>query len=66
MVFHFWTELHVDGHWHSFDATLGRGGTDASRIILARSNLAGEPISSLMKPMMALAGHVQVTVMETK
>ncbi|MCL2348023.1 MAG: transglutaminase domain-containing protein [Planctomycetaceae bacterium] len=66
MVFHFWTELYVDGHWHSFDATLGRGGTDASRIILARSNLANEPISSLLMPMMTLAGHVQVTIMETK
>lgn len=66
---HFWTELYIDGHWHPFDATItrttGQGGADASRIVLARSNLADESLPSLAAKTLPLIGHLQVTVVTT-
>ena len=67
---HFWTELHIDGHWHPFDATVGQtagtGGADASRIVLARSNLADESLPALAAKTIPLLGHLQVTVTKTE
>jgi len=62
MVPHFWTELYIDGHWHPFDATTGQGGADASRIVLARSNLADESLPALVAKTLPLLGHLQVTI----
>jgi len=59
---HFWTELYLDGHWHPFDATQGRGGADASRIVLARSNLADESLPAMAAKILPLIGHVQVEI----
>jgi transglutaminase-like putative cysteine protease len=66
LVLHFWTELFIDGHWHPFDATVGYGGTDASRIVLTRSNLADESMSSLIAPLLPLVGHIQATVIKAE
>ena len=67
---HFWTELYLDGHWHSFDATTGlmtgTGGADASRIVLARSNLADESLSALAAKTLPLIGHLQVTIVKSE
>ena len=62
MVPHFWSELYIEGHWHPFDATTGRGGADASRIVLARSNLADESLPALVAKTLPLIGHMQVTI----
>ena len=63
---HFWTELFYDGHWHPFDATIsqtaGPGGADASRIVLARSNLADESLPALVAKILPLLGHLQVAI----
>ncbi|MCL2117477.1 MAG: transglutaminase-like domain-containing protein, partial [Planctomycetaceae bacterium] len=61
---HFWTELFLDGHWHPFDATIGQGGADASRILLARSNLADESLPALVAKTLPLLGHLQVTIVK--
>ncbi|MDR1494181.1 MAG: hypothetical protein LBT05_15880 [Planctomycetaceae bacterium] len=66
LVLHFWTELFIDEHWRPFDATLGRGGADASRIVLARSNLADQSISSLIAPLLPLVGHLQTIVIKAE
>ena len=66
MVFHFWTEMHIDGHWHPFDATTGNGGADASRIVLARSNLAEESLPMLVGKALPLVGHVQVSIVTSE
>jgi hypothetical protein len=63
MVLHFWTEMSIDGHWHSFDATIGQGGADASRIALAHSNLSDESLSALVAKILPLIGHLQVTIL---
>ena len=63
MIPHFWSELYIDGHWHPFDATIGQGGADASRIVLARSNLADESLPALVAKILPLPGHLQVTIM---
>jgi hypothetical protein len=65
MVPHFWTEMSIDGHWHSFDATTGQGGADASRIVLARSNLTDESLPALVAKTLPLLGHLQVTIKGT-
>jgi len=62
LVPHFWTELYIDGHWHPFDATQGRGGADASRIVLARSNLADESLPALAAKTLPLLGQMYVTI----
>jgi len=66
MVFHFWTEMYIDGHWHSFDATTGNGGADASRIVLARSNLAEESLPMLVGKTLPLVGHLQVSIVTSE
>ena len=62
MIPHFWTELYIDGHWYPFDATTGLGGADASRIVLAHSNLADESLSVLVAKILSLPGHLHVTI----
>ncbi len=62
MVPHFWTELYLDGHWHPFDATTALGGADASRVVLARSNLADESLPALVAKALPLIGRLQVSI----
>ncbi|MDR1385601.1 MAG: transglutaminase family protein [Planctomycetaceae bacterium] len=66
LVLHFWTELFIDGHWHPFDATLGHGGADASRIVLTRSNLADQSMFSLIAPLLPLVKHLQAIVVKAE
>ena len=62
MIPHFWTEMYIEGHWHPFDATADQSGADASRIVLARSNLADESLPALVSKTLPLLGHLQVTI----
>ena len=66
LVPHFWTELYLDGHWHPFDATIGQGGADASRLVLARSNLADESLPVLAAKILPLLGQLQVTILSVE
>jgi hypothetical protein len=66
MIPHFWTEMHIDGHWHSFDATTGQGGADASRIVLTRANLADESLPAIVAKTLPLIGHLQVTILSDR
>jgi len=58
---HMWTEVYVDGNWHSLDATLGRGGITSAHIKLSDSSLADGDESGLIS-IVNLLGRIEIEV----
>ena len=59
--YHMWTEVYVDGNWHSLDATLGRGGITSAHIKLSDSSLADGDESGLIS-IVNLLGRIEIKV----
>ena len=58
---HMWTEVYVDGIWHSLDATLGRGGITSAHIKLSDSSLADGDDSGLIS-IVNLLGRIEIEI----
>ena len=59
--YHMWTEVYVDGNWHSLDATLGRGGITSAHIKLSDSSLADGDEGGLIS-IVNLLGRIEIKV----
>lgn len=66
MAFHLWNELYINGAWVPFDATLGKGGTDAARIRITESALDDASFPNFISQMDRLSGNLQVTVIDVQ
>jgi transglutaminase-like putative cysteine protease len=63
-VFHMWNEVWNGTIWVPIDSTLGRGGTGAAHLIIARSALDDQnPFSSLL-PVLGLLGQVRIELLD--
>jgi hypothetical protein len=63
-AFHMWNEVWVDGGWYPLDATVGRGGTGPTYLILGRSALATGDTFSALLPVMKVMGQLSIQVLE--
>lgn len=61
LLYHTWTESHVDGQWVAIDPILGQYGADATHLRL----LAGETPAELA-PLLGLIGRISAEVIETR
>jgi transglutaminase-like putative cysteine protease len=66
MGFHMWTEVCVDGQWLGLDATLGRGGVDATHVKVADHSWYGARSLTPFLPVGRVLGKIQVEVLRTE
>ena len=62
--YHMWTEVFIRDRWIPLDATMGKGGTGAARIELARSNLKGASAFSSFLPIARVMGRMTVELID--
>jgi transglutaminase-like putative cysteine protease len=63
-AFHMWNEVWVEDGWFPLDATVGRGGTGPTYLIVGRSNLATGDAFSALLPVMKVMGQLSIQVLE--
>ena len=61
LVYHMWTQFHIDGQWLDFDSALGLVKCPADRITLAVDSMEEDTVVSVL-PVMELINNLKVTV----
>ena len=61
LVYHMWTQFHIDGQWLDFDSALGLVNCPADRITLAVDSMEEDTVVSVL-PVMELINNLKVTV----
>jgi len=61
-AYHMWDELLIDGQWTAFDATFPEGGSDATHIKVADSDLRDASGYSCFLPVTQLLGQLEIEV----
>ena len=64
--YHMWTEVFIDKQWIPIDATLAKGGIGAAHIKLGHSNLQGATAYTSFLPVVQVAGHLKIEVVEAE
>jgi hypothetical protein len=64
-LFHMWNEVWVDDRWYPLDATLGRGGTEADRLLMVQSSFADGSAYRFLSPVVQALSDVSFVVAES-
>ncbi|MEO2047452.1 MAG: transglutaminase-like domain-containing protein [Pirellulales bacterium] len=64
-LFHLWTEVWWDQHWHGLDATMGRGGIGATHLKLHAFTLANDNPLADMAAVSQVIGQLEIEVVES-